>query len=338
MADAIWLLAPFVREEVGPVTRLRRYEEGLRAWGAQVLTDSFQKISLPHKVSGHTHILDPLSFVEAVVARQGENAAQVWWPAIVSAYSVTVTRLPKWSDSALVSLFVELLSRAQTIIAPTDYMAKQLQSHYKVAEHALVVMTTPLVGISQSARSNEVVMRVEHAIQSSSRALLCVSAIAPESRLDRFIRVAEQTRYVFSDVAPLLVGPVLDTRFARRLLPELQSVGILYLGTFARAEMPDLYERAAVLFEPLQETALPASVGEALACGLSVVAHETLWDTRALMAGMFSYRGEAEALRWTLHHLRAPNVRERAVRFVLDHQGVEQIAREAHDLYNVCTR
>jgi len=338
VADAIWLLAPFVREEVGPVTRLRRYEEGLRAWGAQVSIDSFQKMSLPHKVNGHTHILDPLSFVESVVARQGEHAAQVWWPAITSAYSVTVTRLPMCSDSALVSLFVELLTRAQTIIAPTDYMAKELQSHYKVAEHALVVMTTPLVSISQSTRSNEVVMRVEHAIQSSSRVLLCVSAIAPERHLDRFVRVAELTRYVFPDVAPLLVGPVLDTRFARRLLPQLQSVGIMYLGTFARAEMPDLYERAAVLYEPLQATALPASVGEALACSVPVVAHETLWGSRALTAGMFSYRGEAEALRWTLHHLRAPSVREQAVRSALDHQDVDQIAREAHDLYTVCTR
>ncbi|MCY0902003.1 MAG: glycosyltransferase [Firmicutes bacterium] len=333
MAD-VYLLAPVVESHRGVVTRLRRYTKALCSLGLTVSTQAYSDVSFPVARPGHIHLLDPDALVRTArteVGRGRGDPETTWWPAVQGTYSLTLTSLCEPHGGGGRALFEEILADARAVVVPTECLARRLVQERVVCAERIHVVPTPLVAIDGDGPSQESLARAANLRQGGKPIVLCVGPVAPAQGLEAFLGLMEQVRYMLPDVLGVLVGPVLDPYFLRSLLPTMTRVGVAYAGAFDRDDMRAFYAHATVLFDGRQEAGLAASAGEALACGVPVVAHTTLWDRGPLAPGLSLYAEETQALRQLVQVLRNRPIFRFSEDFFL------RAAYERSVLYKVCT-
>lgn len=309
MKEHVYLMAPEVREDTGVVTRLRRYEQALTTRGCTVQTLTFRQAHWPHKVDGHTHILDPVELVQTALRMaaqpEGAGADDHWWPAVLSPYSVTVARPLDRAGAHVARLAEQLIHGAQAILVGCEATARTLVERHGVEVGNIVIAPTPLEAVMRSTYSSDIDKRIARAVGPHRQVLLCVAAVAPGRGILRFLRLVEATRYVHPHVIGILVGPVADESFARQVLPLFARAGVVYVGAVDHCHMAQFYARASLLIDTAEDAALSAAVGEALAQKLPVIVHRSAWDEGVRPGNLELWDAEAHALRLIDQRLRS---------------------------------
>jgi len=308
VSDPVFLLAPEVAWQTGVITRLRRYERALMARGLTVRSQAFRTTKWPHCVQGHTHVLDPVALVDTLVrmAGRGEGVGDLWWPPILSPYTVTVSRPLEAAGEHMARLAAQLVQGARAVLVGSQASASALVTRHGIAPERIALAPTPLQSLPDSHVCPEIEKRIDAALSGHRRMLLCVSALGNGRGIERFLRLVEATRYVHMDVIGLLVGPVIDTHFTRELIPRLARCGVSYAGAVDRTCMAQFYAPADVLLQTDRDAALSACVGEALAESTPVIAHRSAWDEWIRPGNLELYQEEGEALRLIDARLRMP--------------------------------
>lgn len=308
VSEQVCLLAPEVREESGVVARLRRYERALTERGCIVHSQAYRNVQWPQRHGGHTHILDPVALVRTLLHQSAYAVAtdERWWPPLDSAYSVTVARPLDEAGEHVAQLAAQLVHGARAVLAASEAIAQSLVYRHGMDAAAIAVAPTPLLALPEQSYSPDVQQRIRTAVADHQHVLLCVTGLGPGRGIERFLRLTEATRYVHPKVVGLLVGPVLDVRYTRTLLPQLAQSGVVYAGAVAQMHMAQFYAQASLLVEVAEQAALSAAVGEALAQALPVIAHHSAWADRVRPGGLELYEGEAQALRLIDAQLRMP--------------------------------
>lgn len=334
MAD-VYILGPLVQSHSGVVTRLERYQKALCGFGLTVATQSYSEAVFPVSRPGHIHLLDPGALVRVIRSQVGRGRGAPdtsWWPAVQGNYTLTLTSLrEEMRGRGERALFEEVLADAQAVLVPTERLAECLVQQNIVCAKRIHVVPTPLLAYDGGGPSREAVARVADLCQGGRRLVLCVGPVASDQGMDTFLGLLEQVRYILPEALGVVVGPVLDPSFFRRLLPTMKRAGAVYAGAFARADMPAFYANAAVLFDGRKETGLAATAGEALSCGLPVLIHRSLWDGDQTPPGLSLYAEETQALRQCVQVLRDRPAFRFAEDFFL------RAAYERTVLYKVCT-